>query len=337
MQFSLAAEISRQKSTASGRSSTSPRSPVSVRGAQSSTARKSGTSSRRRKLPACPKERKRIEAEVVPAALHHRHVQVAAERPGQQRDVLVDELLLQVLGAGGDHHAPAQLHRGQQVGERLAGARAGLGQQHAAVAQRPADGVRQRLLRGPLLVAGQDARQGPAGTEEGRGGKARVGGHGAMIAFAAAMSGTRKTGYALAVLFAINAVNFFDRQILPALGEPIRREWGLSDAELGALGTAFTLLYAFAGVPLGRLSDRASRTRILSAGVFVWSLLTGLSGRRAASGSSSCCASGSASERRPAPRRPPRSSGTSSRRRGGPGPSPSSCWACPSGSRPATR
>jgi predicted MFS family arabinose efflux permease len=99
-----------------------------------------------------------------------------------------------------------------------------------------------------------------------------------MIAFAAAMPGQRKPGYALAVLFAINAVNFFDRQIVAALGEPIRREWRLGDAELGALGTAFTLLYAFAGVPLGRLSDRGSRTRILAAGVFVWSLLTGLSG-----------------------------------------------------------
>jgi predicted MFS family arabinose efflux permease len=99
-----------------------------------------------------------------------------------------------------------------------------------------------------------------------------------MIAFAAAMPGERKSGYALAALFAINAVNFFDRQIVAALGEPIRREWRLSDAELGALGTAFTLLYAFAGVPLGRLSDRASRTRILSAGIFGWSLLTGVSG-----------------------------------------------------------
>jgi predicted MFS family arabinose efflux permease len=99
-----------------------------------------------------------------------------------------------------------------------------------------------------------------------------------MIAFAAAMPGQTKTGYALAVLFAINALNFFDRQIVAALGEPIRREWRLSDAELGALGTAFTLLYAFAGVPLGRLADRASRTRVLAAGVFAWSVLTGLSG-----------------------------------------------------------
>jgi MFS family permease len=84
--------------------------------------------------------------------------------------------------------------------------------------------------------------------------------------------------YALAVLFAINLMNFFDRQILGAVGEQIRREWGLGDTALGALGTAFTLLYAFVGVPFGRLADRASRKHILAAGVFVWSLLTAASG-----------------------------------------------------------
>ena len=83
-----------------------------------------------------------------------------------------------------------------------------------------------------------------------------------------------RTAFALTVLFAINAMNFFDRQILGAVGEPIRKEWGLSDGAMGALGTAFTLLYAAVGIPLGRLTDRTTRTRILSAGVFVWSLLT---------------------------------------------------------------
>lgn len=84
--------------------------------------------------------------------------------------------------------------------------------------------------------------------------------------------------YALFVLFAINTMNFFDRQILGAVGEPIRKEFQLSDASLGLLGTAFTLLYAFVGVPLGVLADKIGRKGILSAGVFVWSLLTAGSG-----------------------------------------------------------
>ncbi len=84
--------------------------------------------------------------------------------------------------------------------------------------------------------------------------------------------------YALIVLFAINLMNFFDRQIIGGVGEGIRREWGLSDTALGLLGTVFTLLYAVFGLPLGRQSDRTERRRILAVGVFVWSLLTAASG-----------------------------------------------------------
>jgi MFS family permease len=84
--------------------------------------------------------------------------------------------------------------------------------------------------------------------------------------------------YALVVLFAINLMNFFDRQILGGVGEGIRREWGLSDTALGLLGTVFTLLYAVVGLPLGRLADRAERRKMLAWGVFVWSLLTAASG-----------------------------------------------------------
>src|SRR5215212_3468649 len=89
------------------------------------------------------------------------------------------------------------------------------------------------------------------------------------------MSGS---GYALAVLFAINLMNFFDRQLLGGVGEGIRREWALSDTALGLLGTVFTLLYAVVGLPLGRLSDRVERRKILAGGVFLWSVLTATSG-----------------------------------------------------------
>jgi MFS family permease len=88
----------------------------------------------------------------------------------------------------------------------------------------------------------------------------------------------RQAGFALGVLFAINMMNFYDRQIIGAVMEPIRKDWDLTDTDVGILGTAFVLIYAAVGVPLGRLSDRFSRTRILSGGVTVWSLLTAASG-----------------------------------------------------------
>jgi predicted MFS family arabinose efflux permease len=88
----------------------------------------------------------------------------------------------------------------------------------------------------------------------------------------------RHVGLSLAVLCAINTLNFFDRQVVSAVAEPIRREWGLGDAAVGALGTAFTLLYAVVGIPFGRLADRGRRTHILAAGVFTWSVLTALQG-----------------------------------------------------------
>ncbi len=84
--------------------------------------------------------------------------------------------------------------------------------------------------------------------------------------------------YALAILFAINALNFFDRQIIGAVGEPIRKEFALSDSALGALNVAFTLIYAFVGLPLGRLADKFERRKILSIGVLIWSVFTAASG-----------------------------------------------------------
>lgn len=87
-----------------------------------------------------------------------------------------------------------------------------------------------------------------------------------------------KVWFALAVVFAINMMNFYDRLIIGAVGESIRKEWGLSDTQLGYLGTAFIVLYALVGVPLGRLADRSNRSRILTVGVTIWSLLTAASG-----------------------------------------------------------
>ena len=89
---------------------------------------------------------------------------------------------------------------------------------------------------------------------------------------------TKPLQRSLAVLFAVNVLNFYDRQVLGALLEPIRKEFHLSDTQLGALGTLPIVLYALVGLPFGRLADSGSRKRLLAAGVVVWGALTGMGG-----------------------------------------------------------
>lgn len=92
------------------------------------------------------------------------------------------------------------------------------------------------------------------------------------------MTTRTKTMFALGVLFLINTLNFFDRQVFGAIAEPVRKEWALSDGAIGLIGTAFTLVYAAVGLPLGRMTDKLSRRKVLAGGVFIWSLLTAASG-----------------------------------------------------------
>ncbi len=80
----------------------------------------------------------------------------------------------------------------------------------------------------------------------------------------------------LAVLFAVNLFNIYDRMAPAALLEPIRHEFALSDAQAGLLQTGFIVVYAVAGVPLGWLVDRGNRRGLLAIAVAVWSALTGL-------------------------------------------------------------
>ncbi len=85
--------------------------------------------------------------------------------------------------------------------------------------------------------------------------------------------------YALGVLFVVYLLNFVDRQILSILANDIKADLGLGDAELGFLyGTAFAIFYALFGIPLGRLADSWSRTRLLALGLALWSCMTALSG-----------------------------------------------------------
>ena len=93
-------------------------------------------------------------AEVIGAALHHANAQRAKDR-FEERDVLEGELFLQIFGAGGDDDAlfvlAGEAQRGQQVGEGLAGAGAGLDDEVAAVFEGPFDGLGHGVLAWALL------------------------------------------------------------------------------------------------------------------------------------------------------------------------------------------
>ena len=76
------------------------------------------------------------------------------------------------------------------------------------------------------------------------------------------------------VLFAVNILNFYDRHVPGALTEPIRKEFHLSDTQVGLLGSIFIWLYAIVGVPLGRIADTASRKKLLAGAIVLWTALT---------------------------------------------------------------
>lgn len=95
-----------------------------------------------------------------------------------------------------------------------------------------------------------------------------------------ALSEPRRRGarYALALLLAVNLLNYVDRQALYAVFPLIKADLKLSDTGLGFLGSAFMLSYMLAAPIFGRLGDRNNRARLAAGGLAAWSLATMLSG-----------------------------------------------------------
>lgn len=84
----------------------------------------------------------------------------------------------------------------------------------------------------------------------------------------------------IAILFAVNVLNYLDRQVPFILIEEIKRDLALSDTAMGLVGgLTFTLVYTLASLPLATLADRWSAKRVLVASLLVWCGLTALSGQ----------------------------------------------------------
>lgn len=83
----------------------------------------------------------------------------------------------------------------------------------------------------------------------------------------------------LGVLFVVTMLNFLDRQLISILAEPIKRDFDLSDSELGWLtGFSFALFYTVLAIPVAALADRWNRSKIIGIAIAIWSAMTLLSG-----------------------------------------------------------
>lgn len=89
----------------------------------------------------------------------------------------------------------------------------------------------------------------------------------------------RTAWYAVAIFVVTILLAYVDKQIISVLVEPIKHSLAISDTRIGLLqGVAFSLLAAFAAVPLGIAVDRTNRVRMLIGCVLLWSTMTILCG-----------------------------------------------------------
>ncbi len=82
-------------------------------------------------------------------------------------------------------------------------------------------------------------------------------------------------GWALFLLAAISTCGFIDRIVMNVLVEPIKREFHLSDFQVGLVaGLAFALLNVLLSVWVARIAERRRRLTLVAVGTLLWSIAT---------------------------------------------------------------
>lgn len=90
---------------------------------------------------------------------------------------------------------------------------------------------------------------------------------------------SRAAYWALFVIVLATFMSFLDQVVFGMLAENIKRDFQLTDTQLGFLaGPATIICYFFVGIPLGRLADIYPRKLVLSASAGIVGLLIALSG-----------------------------------------------------------
>jgi MFS family permease len=79
---------------------------------------------------------------------------------------------------------------------------------------------------------------------------------------------------ALALLTALNLLNYTDRYVLAGVQPLVQRAFQVNDERIGSLTFAFFITYMFAAPLTGWLGDRFPRKPLILAGALLWSLVT---------------------------------------------------------------
>lgn len=85
--------------------------------------------------------------------------------------------------------------------------------------------------------------------------------------------------YTVILLGIVSMLSFVDRGVMALFVEPMKRDFGLSDSEMGVLlGLAFTLPYVLVGFPMSRFVDRGNRRNLIAGCLALWSFATAVCG-----------------------------------------------------------
>jgi len=88
-----------------------------------------------------------------------------------------------------------------------------------------------------------------------------------------------KSWYTVVMLAFVIMLAQIDRNIISLMVQPIKRDFGLSDTEIGILtGLAFSITYVMFGPPIARVADRGFRRPVIASCLAIWSGATALCG-----------------------------------------------------------
>ncbi|TMB28438.1 MAG: MFS transporter [Deltaproteobacteria bacterium] len=81
-------------------------------------------------------------------------------------------------------------------------------------------------------------------------------------------------GFALAVLTAMNLLNYLDRYVPSSVKDLFKKDLGLTDTQTSLPLTAFVIVYMITSPVFGSLADKWPRKVLIASGVALWSLAT---------------------------------------------------------------